>query len=171
MKEDKLSLKLQKISSYILIVVAILVGVLALGFMTNFYQLFYNGTAETYQYYKDIQGLNHAIFQSAIILIILSLLQIPFEITKKTTNIFGLVLLLITTIINFVNSMTVLKFNSYFKGLYKQLDFSSIESYTYSIRPFQLTSVLFIATIILTIFVLGVSIFNYISTNRRQGKV
>ncbi len=62
MRKTDTGKNLQVILSYSLIVAASIMLIYTLGFMTNFYRLFVDGTSQMYDFYKDLQILNNAIF-------------------------------------------------------------------------------------------------------------
>lgn len=163
-------IKGQKVVSYILMLTSIVLIVLSLGFMTNFYELFYNGTAETYEYFKDLQILNNAIFNASIIIFVASLFLIAFDITKKVAGIFGLSYVIGFNIYIFIKALDVFRVNSYFYTVYKTLNFTEVEGYNPSELPFILINTLFGVLMLMAVVLLVIVSFNYIkkSKNRKQ---
>ncbi len=162
--------KIQKISSIALIVTAIAAFIYSLGFMTGFYQLFYDGTSEMYDFYKKMQILNNIIFDASLYLLILSLLQLPFDLLKKEMSIRGFILVAVTTAITISNALVVFGTSNYFQNMYQGFDFSSLSNYKPSVLPFTLAYIIFsIAIAILVILtVIGLlSIMKSIKARRR----
>lgn len=128
MKETK-KITMQTLLVYSLISVAVIQFIYALGFMTNFYRLFYDGTNEMYSYYKDLQLLNQFIFESALITLILALSLLPFDLHKNNKSLFGKIAV-IGMIIYFGNNVLInLRAFPYYRNIYTAFDFSIIENY------------------------------------------
>ncbi|GKX29417.1 hypothetical protein SH1V18_18970 [Vallitalea longa] len=163
MKPDLL-LKIQRILAYIFIALTLLSFILSLGFMTNYYTLFYEGTFEMFNFFKDVQVLNKAIFNTSLIYVILAILLIPFDINKKKPGIFGVSFVIITTVYTLLSSYKILSDIPYYKNIYASFDFGEIKNYTPSIVAFDLSTVLFIVIIIAAILLFITSLSNYIST-------
>lgn len=168
MKGKDMTFKIQKISSITLIVVAVMIFVLSLGFMTNFYSLFYDGTSEMYDLYKDIQMLNNVIFDSALYLIVLSILQIPFDFLKNSVSRKGLALSLLTVVMTISNGLVVFRTNNYFKAVYGKFDFSEMAEYTPSNLPFNMTSILFGLAMVVSVIVFISAIINHLKARGKQ---
>ena len=160
MKKTDYSKNVQVIVSYSLIVVSLIMLVFSLGFMTNFYELFVNGTMEMYEYFKDVQILNNAIFNATIISVVLSLGLIAFDITKKRVGIFGSIYSVVVAVVTFFNAQNVLRVNNYFADIYKGMSFSELEGYTKSMFPFAFANVIFIAVIAVSILVALMTVLN-----------
>lgn len=163
----RLTMRIQKTTTYLLIITAAINMVFALGFMTNFYQLFYDGNSEMYEFYQQIQTLNNVVFQTALIGIVLAILHLPFDFNKKVVSAMGVVLTSATTIVNIMNVMVVLNTNAYFLKAYNNIDFSSLEGYTVSTLPFVMTQVLFVSSVVFSVIITVTSVWNFIQ-NRKQ---
>lgn len=151
MRETDNSKNLQVILSYSLIVVSVIMLIFSLGFMTNFYRLFVDGTSEMYEYYKDLQMLNNAIFNATIICLVLSLGLIAFDVTKKKVGISGSIYSVIVATVVALNAPNVLRVASYFEELYAAMDFSALEEYTTSMFPFAFSKIIIIVAAVLAI--------------------
>jgi len=167
MLSDKFTLRLQKYLTYTLIGTAAILFVFALGFMTNFYELYLGGNADMFDYYKRIQSLNTVIFDSSLYLIVLAILHLPFDFHKKSVSLFGVIFSAVTFGVNLSNTLVVNRLNTYFARLHLGIDFSGLESYDASLLPFQMTQIIFMVTIAVTLFLFVVSLVNYIKEKRK----
>lgn len=167
MAREKMTLRLQKYITYLLIGTAAILFLFALGFMTNFYELFLGGNSEMFDFYKRIQLLNNVIFTSAVNLIVLAILHLPFDFHKRTVSLLGLILSGLTFGINLYNALAVNKVNTLFARVYLGIDFSSLESYKASLLPFQVTQIIFVTTIVVTLSLFVISTINFISERRK----
>lgn len=161
-------LKTQRSLSYSLIAIAIILFILSLGFMTNFYELFYNGTTEMLSFYKELQFLNKAIFNAAVIFIVIILFSLAFEINKKSAGIFGLIYVIGITVYILMTSRTLLSAIPYYRDKYLMFDFSIMEKYNPSTFTFSLSTILFIILSIFSFIWLLVVIINYIRDKKTQ---
>lgn len=159
-------LRIQKNLCYSLIAMAIILFVLSLGFMTNFYQLFYNGTTEMLSFYKELQFLNKAIFNASVIFIIVSFLLIPFDINKKTAGKFGLVYVVGITLYILMTSVTLLSAIPYYRDKYLVFDFSLMKNYNPSTLAFNLASMFLIILSIIALALIITVIIYYIKSKK-----
>jgi hypothetical protein len=157
MRGASITLIVRKISSIALIVTSIVTFVFGLGFMTNFYQLFYDGNSEMYEFYKNIQVLNNVVFDSSIYLVILALLQIPFDIQKKDVSIRGLVLVVISLFVHVSNSLVVFGQLTKYKALYVGMDLTGLDGYNVTTFPFEFAQSIFVTAIVLLVLILVTS--------------
>jgi hypothetical protein len=153
----------QRILSYLIIGVAIAAFVLSLGFITSYYQLFYEGTDEMYSFYKDLQVVNKELFNVSLMLIVLSVLLIPFDISKKKPGIFGLIFVIVTTGYSILKGTGLISEFASYKNMYLAIDFSDLMDYKVSTFVFNFGSALFITLVILTSALTLVAIKNFIS--------
>ncbi len=160
MKRIDFSKNLQVIVSYSLIVATIVMLIFALGFMTSFYELFVNGSSEMYEFFKDLQILNNAIFQATIICVIMALMLIPFDVTKKRVGIFSSIYTLIVAVVTFFNTQNVLRVNKYFADIHRGMDFSELTTYPESMFPFTFTKIIFITVTVLAGLTAVLTFFN-----------
>jgi len=171
MKGKDYSKSLQVIVSYSLIVVSIISLVFALGFMTNFYELFVNGDEMMYDFFKDLQILNNAIFNSAIVCVAMSLGYIAFDITKKRVGIFGSIYAVVVAVVTFFNTQNIIRVNNYFAVTYKGMDFSILEEYTKSMFPFTFAKTVFIAMTALAVVVAIITFLNINISSKEESEV
>jgi hypothetical protein len=153
---------IRKTSSRLLIVTAIVAFVFGLGFMTGFYKLFYDGTNEMYLFYKDVQVLNNLIFDSALYLVVFSLLLIPLDVFKKELKLYSIVIVVVLALSTVINSLAVFEQTTIFKDVYTAIDFSVIESYTESTFVFTFSYIVFTIASLLSAGLLGVTLYDYL---------
>jgi len=122
-------MKAQSRLVYAVEIVCVALFVLYLGFMTHYYVLFYDGTVETFEYYKKLQVFNKEAFNLAIIFVVLALALLVFELHKYRPGLFGLALVLGSTAYISLNSMVILRVIPKYKQSYLALDFSTMEDY------------------------------------------
>ncbi|GAB6107255.1 hypothetical protein [Fusibacter bizertensis] len=167
MADRQLALKIQKVASFALYLIAGVLFVFSLGFMTNFYQLFIDGNSEMYKFYKDLQMLNTMIFDLSVILVILTLLHFAFDFHKRMIGLGGVIVTLTTTILNISNGIAIFQTNAYFKNEYLKIDFSGMANYNPSAVPFNLTYIIFSLVIAISALVTIVSCFNFVRNYRK----
>ncbi len=142
-------MKAQSILVYAVETVILALFVLYLGFMTQYYVLFYDGTAEMFDYYKKLQVFNKEAFNLAIIFVVLALVLLMFELHKYRPGLFGLLFVLGTTVYISLNSITVLRIIPKYKQSYLALDFSPMADYAPSTFAFDAGLVLHSILIVL----------------------
>ncbi len=102
-------LKAQSKLVYGVEIVCVALFVLYLGFMTHYYILFYDGTAEMFEFYKKLQVFNKEAFNLAIIFVVLALVLLVFELQKYRPGLIGLVFVIGMTAFISLNSITILR--------------------------------------------------------------
>ncbi len=165
---NRITLQVQKITAWLLIPLAVLFFAYTLTFMTKFYPLFLEGDSQMYEFFKELQFLNHNLFSSALAFLVLSIFVVPFDLTKKAAGIFGILLAVGMTALNLINYLGLAPWITYFQANYQVLNHEYIEGYQPSIMPFLLSSVLFILAIILCAILSISALYNFIQ-NRKGG--
>jgi len=160
MKKKKLIL-LRQLLTLLSIIVAAGMLILALGFMTNFHVLLYDGNTDMYNFYKNVQALNHLLFSTSVIVIVYALLLLAFDVNNNKLGFLGIIFVVIGSIVTVVKSLTLFKYIPYFKNLYNSFDFSILNNYTPSPWIFDLATNLLIIWDILTVALLIACLFNY----------
>lgn len=164
--------KVQKVLATTSIITALAIFIVALGFMTNLHRLLFDGTFEMYEYYKSVQVLNKAMFDTAIIVVVYAFLLVPFDINKKKPGIFGLILVAGGTIFTALKSTSMFRYIPFFKKGYTDFDFSPIENYTPSPWIFDLAVGLFWTWVVLSVVLTVVCLINFMSNlKERKGGV
>lgn len=125
----KYLMKAQSNIVYAIDVVCAALFVLYLGFMTHYYELFYDGTSEMFEYYKKLQIFNKEAFNLAIQFLLFALVLLVFELHKNRPGLFGLALVLSMTVFVSVNSFSLIDVIPKYKRGYLALDFTSMEDY------------------------------------------
>ena len=130
-------MKIQSILVYAVQAISISLFVLYLGFMTHYYILFYDGTFEMFEYYKQLQVFNKEGFSLVILFVVFSLLLLVFELQKIRPGLFGLASVLGATVYISMNSFLLINVIPKYKQGYLALDFSSMEEYNPSTFVFD----------------------------------
>ncbi len=120
----------QGIVVYGLITTAVIQFIYALGFMTNFYKLFYEGTTEMFDFYKRLQVVNQFIFRTSLIILIISILLLGFDLNKHSKSFFGPFVVLGLLLYTGYNFVTIFQAFVYYADVYKKFDFTQIADYT-----------------------------------------
>ncbi|MBE2220712.1 MAG: hypothetical protein IAF02_04185 [Anaerolineae bacterium] len=162
-------LKTQSLLVYALIAVCIALFVLYLGFMTQYYSLFYDGTMETFDYYKLLQVFNKEAFSLSLIFIALGLVLLMFGLHKYRPGLFGLIAVFIATVYMSLNSITILQVLPKYKNAYLALDFSSMEDYVPSTFVFDAGLVLQSIMIVLSVLFAIVAVMTFVQ-RLKEGK-
>ncbi len=155
-----------KISVYIFMATAVALAVLGLGFMTAYYQLFYDGTSEMYDFYKSIQLFNKALFNGAIVIVVMSVVLVAFDLNKGQSGPFGIIYATVVTIYTIMTSMVIFRAVPYYRNIYTGFDFSVVEGYKPSTLAFDLSIVLFVIAIAAIVVVLGSAIAQYLKSRK-----
>lgn len=153
MKSKKI-LSEQWVGIYLLIGVAALYFVYSLGFMSNFYRLFYDGNSEMYDFFKELQLLNKFIFNSAIITLILAILALPFDIHKKKISWFNAIFLIGFFGYEISNLSTIFGSIPYYTNKYMSFDFSILENYNTTPIMFTLAYVFYLSIILILLLII-----------------
>lgn len=155
-------LKIQRIFIYAVLVVSIALFILYLGFMTHYYVLFYDGTFEMYEYYKQLQVLNKEGFQLVISFVVLGFVLLVFELHKNRPGLFGLAAVIGTAVFDTMNSLQLINVIPKYKRGYLALDFSGMEEYTPSTFAFDAGVVLHYALIGLLVVLTIISLITFV---------
>ena len=149
----KYLLKAQSILVYAIETVSVALFVLYLGFMTHYYVLFYDGTAEMFDYYKKLQVFNKEAFNLAMIFVVLALVLLVFELHKYRPGLIGLAFVFGTTAYVSLKSISLINVIPKYRRSYLALDFSSMDDYAPSTFAFDAGLVLHsILIVLLAIF-------------------
>ena len=131
-------MKAQSILVYAVEIVIVALFVLYLGFMTQYYALFYDGTLEMFEYYKQLQVFNKEAFNLAIQFVVFALVLLAFELHRNNrSGLFGLAYVIVMTGFVSMNSILLIQVIPKYKRSYLALDFSSMEDYVPSTLAFD----------------------------------
>lgn len=131
-------MKIQSALVYSVIAVSVSIFVLYLGFMTEYYVLFYDGTDELYEFYLQLQVFNKSAFDVALQIMLLVVILITFQLSKYRPGLLGVIYAFIMTIYISLNSIPLLNDLSQYKRDYLAYDFSSMDEYTPSTLVFDI---------------------------------
>lgn len=149
----------QKILVYVVATIVLALFVLYLGFMTQYYVLFYDGTFEMFEFYKLLQVFNKEAFNIAIIFVALAATLLIFALHKYRTGLFGLLVAFGVAVFMITRSLSLMSVIPKYKRSYLALDFSSMEEYTPTTFPFDaamaLHSILIGVVVFFSIFALA----------------
>ena len=133
----KYMMKAQRILVYAVEIVIIALFVLYLGFMTQYYALFYDGTFEMFEYYKQLQIFNKEAFNLALQFVVFALVLFAYELQKNKAGLVGLIYVLFMTWFVSMNSILLIRVIPKYKRDYLALDFTSMEDYVPSTFVFD----------------------------------
>lgn len=161
-------LRIQIALSYTFIAVAAVFSVYSLGFMTDFFILFMDGNDAMYNFYKELQILNNALFQTGVTALIMALFLKGFDLTRQKAGFFGTLYTLAILVVLGINARTIFSLNRYFNAEYAGIDFSALDGYVKSLFPFRLGMSLFILLIGISIALFFTAAVNYL-LDRKKG--
>jgi hypothetical protein len=122
-------MKVQALLVYSVEIVTTALFVLYLGFMTQYYVLFYDGTAATFEYYKQLQVFNKEAFNLAIQFMVFALLLLAFELQRNRPGLVGLLFVFVMSGMVSWNSLLLIRVLPKYKRGYLALDFSTMKEY------------------------------------------
>jgi hypothetical protein len=157
----------QWVGVYLLIGVAALYFIYSLGFMSNFYRLFYDGNAEMYNFYKELQLLNKFIFNTALTTLILAILALPFDIHKKKTGWINVIFLMGFFGYELSNLSTIFGSIPYYTNKYMSFDYSIIENYNTTPIMFTLTYVFYLSILLILLLLILIFVLQWVKQIRR----
>lgn len=153
---------------YVFIAISLSLGVLGLGFMTNFYELFFNGTSEMYEFYKNVQALNRAIFDGAIVIIVMAFLMIGFDLNKKQHGPFATIYSIIVAAYTIMTGMVIQRAVPYYSGIYTAFDFTEVDNYTPSTMPFLLSQTLYGLAMGVSVIIAVLAVIRYVKSRKNR---
>lgn len=159
-------LKSQSMLVYAIGVVCLALFVIYLGFMTQYYILFFDGTMEMFEYYKLLQVFNQEAFNLIIIFVALVVVLLAFELHKFRPGLFGMLVVFGTAAFMIVRSMAILNVLPKYKQAYLNLDFSELENYVPTTFVFDAAFVLQWALIGLLVIFAVVAVATFIQRLR-----
>lgn len=104
--------------------------VVYLGFMTRYFVLFYDGTFEMFEYYKQLQVFNKEAFNIVLLFIVMAFLLSVFGLNKYRPGLAGLIVAVGTAVFVILRSLALLTVLPVYKRNYLALDFTEMEDYT-----------------------------------------
>lgn len=131
-------MKIQSSLVYSVITVSTLIFVLYLGFMTEYYVLFYDGTDELYEFYLQLQIFNKAAFDIALQIMLMAVILMTFQLSKYRPGLLGVLYALGMTIYISLSSLPLIGELAQYKREYLAYDFTSMDDYMVSTRAFDI---------------------------------
>ena len=122
-------IRVQAALVYAIIALVVALFVVYLGFMTQYYVLFYDGTFEMFEYYKQLQVFNKEAFSIALLFIVMTGLLFAFGLSKYRPGLAGLVVAVGAAIFVIMRSLDLLTVIPIYKRSYVALDFTELEDY------------------------------------------
>lgn len=159
-------LRSQSLLVYAVEIVCLLLFVLYLGFMTNYYILFFDGTMEMFEFYKLLQVFNKEAFNLAVIFVVLGVILLVFDLQKYRPGLFGLLVVFGVSAFMIMNSLSILTVLPKYKQAYVSLDFSSLEDYVPTTFVFDAAFVLHWVLIGLLVILSVVAVATFIQRLR-----
>ena len=130
-------MKVQSSLVYSVGILSLLIFVLYLGFMTEYYVLFYDGTDELYEFYKQLQVFNKDAFNIALQIMILTVILMTFELHKYRPGLLGVIYVLGMSIYISLSSLHLLDVLIKNRRDYLEFDFTTMKNYTPSVLAFD----------------------------------
>lgn len=131
-------MKIQSSLVYSVITVSVLIFVLYLGFMTEYYVLFYDGTDEMYEFYLQLQVFNKAAFNVALQIAMLTAILMTFQLAKYRPGLLGVIFAFGMTIYISLSSIPLVADLTRHKQDYLAFDFTSMDDYIVSTLAFDI---------------------------------
>lgn len=123
-------IRIQKTLVWAIIALVVALFVLYLGFMTRYFVLFFDGTAEMFDYYKQLQIFNKEAFRIALLFIVVAGLLTAFGLNKYRPGLAGLIVAIGAAVFVILRSLALLTVIPLYKRNYLALDFTPLEEYT-----------------------------------------
>lgn len=123
-------IRVQATLYYAIITLVAALFALYLGFMTRYFVLFYDGTFEMFEYYKQLQVFNKEAFNIALLFIVMAGLLSAFGLNKYRPGLAGLIVAIGGAVFVSLRSLALLTVIPWYKREYLALDFTEMEAYT-----------------------------------------
>lgn len=163
---EKYLMKIQAGLVYSVVTVSALIFVLYLGFMTQYYVLFYDGTDELYELYKQLQVFNKEAFTVALHIVLLAVILMSFQLSKYRPGLLGVIYVPVMTIYISLSSFPLLDDLSKYKGGYLASDFTSMEEYIPSTLAFDIGLIIHYVQVSLLISLCIVAVITFVQRVR-----
>ncbi len=122
-------IRIQAVLVYGIIASVVALFLVYLGFMTQYFILFFDGTPEMFDFYKQLQTLNKEAFNIALMFIVMVALLSVFGLSKYRPGLAGLIVAVGTTVFVVLRSLDLLRVIPVYKSGYLALDFAELEDY------------------------------------------
>lgn len=131
-------MKIQAGLVYSVVTVSVLIFVLYLGFMTQYYDLFIYGTDELYEFYRQLQVFNKEAFSIALQIVLLAVILMTFQLSKHRPGLLGMIYVPVITIYISLSSLPLLDDLSKYRHDFLASDFTTMDEYTPSTLAFDI---------------------------------
>ena len=164
-------MKIQSGLVYAVGTLSTLIFVLYLGFMTQYYVLFYDGTDELYEFYKQLQIFNKDAFIIALRIVLLTLILMTFQLHKYRPGLLGVIYVPAMTIYISLSSFHLLDVLPEYRRDYLASDFTSMEEYTPSTLAFDIGLIFHYAQVGLLIVFCIVAVATFVQRLREGNPI
>ncbi|MFK7801314.1 MAG: hypothetical protein AB8G95_06770 [Anaerolineae bacterium] len=122
-------IRIQATLVYAIIAFVVSLFVVYLGFMTRYFVLFFDGTFEMFEYYKQLQVFNKEAFNIVLLFIVMAGLLYLFGLSNYRPGLASLAATIGTTVFVMLRSLALLNVLPIYKRSYLALDFTQLEDY------------------------------------------
>ena len=123
-------IRIQATLVYAIIALVVALFIVYLGFMTRYYVLFFDGTFEMFEFYKQLQVFNKEAFNITLLFIVMAALVYVFGLSSYRPGLGSLAVAVGTTVFVTLRSLALLSVIPLYKGGYLALDFAELDDYT-----------------------------------------
>ena len=123
-------IRVQAALVYAIIAFVVALFIVYLGFMTRYYVLFFDGTFEMFEYYKQLQVFNKEAFNITLLFIAVVGLLYAFGLARYRPGLASLAVAIGTTVFITTRSLALLNVIPIYKSSYLALDFAELDDYT-----------------------------------------
>lgn len=162
-------MRIQAILVYAVIALVVALFVLYLGFMTQYYILFFDGTFEMFEFYKLLQVFNKEAFSIILTFVVCVGVLAAFKVSQYRPGVAGLAVVIGVTYILITRSLALVAVLPKYKSGYLALDFTELEDYTPSTFVFDAGVMLHYLLIAAVILLTLVSIATFVQ-RLQEGK-
>ena len=162
-------MRIQAILVYAVMAIVVALFILYLGFMTRYYILFFDGTPEMFDFYKQLQVLNKEGFSIILYFVVAVAVLSAFRINQYRPGLAGLAVVIGTTIFFTIRSLALINVIPKYKSVYVGLDFTELEEYTPTTFVFDAGVILHYLLIAVSVLLTIVAFITFIQ-RLREGK-
>ena len=135
-------IRIQATLVYAIVALVVALFVVYLGFMTSYYVLFFDGTFEMFEYYKQLQVFNKEAFNIALLFIVMAALIYVFGLSNYRPGLASLGAVIGATAFVTMRSLALLNVLPIYKKGYLALDFAEMEDYIPTTFAFDAASLI-----------------------------
>lgn len=160
-------IKKHNILFWLALVMIVAFFVVMLVFMTDFYNFYYDGTAETGQFFKELQVLNKFAFNQSLVLVVGILLVFAADLKIYRGSLGASVILVALTIYQVIRMLTVVPTINYFVGGYQNLDLTSALASGHQLGMLQLSNILEIGITVVLVLLTAQCIYLWLKQRKQ----